>query len=64
MDPHKGSIELNGKTFSEDKESYRSQFTYIPETPVLYEELTLKEHLELTWRTTFKETLEKGFLRF
>lgn len=48
MDPHKGSIELNGKTFSEDKESYRSQFTYIPETPVLYEELTLKEHLELT----------------
>ncbi len=61
MDPHKGSIELNGKTFSEDKESYRSQFTYIPETPVLYEELTLKEHLELTAMAygLSKETLEK-----
>ncbi|MGD2433322.1 ABC transporter ATP-binding protein [Bacillus velezensis] len=61
MDPHKGTIELNGKTFSEDKESYRSQFTYIPETPVLYEELTLKEHLELTAMAygLSKETLEK-----
>ncbi|MDF4189744.1 ABC transporter ATP-binding protein EcsA, partial [Ligilactobacillus salivarius] len=48
MDPHKGSIELNGKTFAEDPEGYRSQFTYIPETPVLYEELTMMEHLELT----------------
>ncbi len=29
-------------------DKYRSSFSYIPETPVLYEELTLKEHLELT----------------
>ncbi|MEI4790392.1 ABC transporter ATP-binding protein [Bacillus sp. FJAT-53060] len=48
MKPHKGVIELNGRTLQEDQEAYRSQFTFIPETPVLYEELTLKEHLELT----------------
>ena len=35
-------------TLKEDLDKYRSSFSYIPETPVLYEELTLKEHLELT----------------
>jgi ABC-2 type transport system ATP-binding protein len=46
--PQKGEIRLNGVTLQEDIEKYRSSFSYIPETPVLYEELTLKEHLELT----------------
>ncbi|WP_336823893.1 ABC transporter ATP-binding protein [Sporosarcina sp. USHLN248] len=48
MNPHAGEIEVNGVTFDEDAEQYRKSFTYIPETPILYEELTLKEHLELT----------------
>ncbi|MER2088933.1 ABC transporter ATP-binding protein [Sporosarcina sp. JAI121] len=48
MNPHSGEIRVNGGTFSEDPEKYRQAFTYIPETPILYEELTLKEHLELT----------------
>lgn len=48
MQPQSGEIRLNGKTFEEDMDAYRSSFTYIPETPVLYEELTLREHLELT----------------
>jgi ABC-2 type transport system ATP-binding protein len=48
MEPRKGMITINGQTFSEHPETYRSQFTYIPETPVLYEELTLEEHLRLT----------------
>lgn len=48
MNAHSGEIRLNGVTFSEDPETYRKSFTYIPETPVLYEELTLREHLELT----------------
>lgn len=48
MQPHSGEIRLNGKTFGEDMDAYRSSFSYIPETPVLYEELTLREHLELT----------------
>lgn len=43
-----GDIRLNGVTLKEDIEKYRSSFSYIPETPVLYEELTLREHLELT----------------
>ncbi|HWK21707.1 MAG TPA: ABC transporter ATP-binding protein [Ureibacillus sp.] len=46
--PQKGEIRLNGVTLNEDLNRYRSSFSYIPETPVLYDELTLKEHLELT----------------
>lgn len=46
--PQKGEIRLNGVTLNEDLDKYRSSFSYIPETPVLYDELTLKEHLELT----------------
>ncbi|MDR7238989.1 ABC transporter ATP-binding protein [Neobacillus drentensis] len=48
MEPHKGSVKINGHTFTENKEAYRKLFTFIPETPVLYEELTLEEHLKLT----------------
>jgi len=46
--PQNGEIRLNGVTLNEDLDKYRSSFSYIPETPVLYDELTLKEHLELT----------------
>ena len=28
--------------------TYASKIAYVPETPILYEELTLKEHLEMT----------------
>ncbi|EAE6400928.1 ABC transporter ATP-binding protein [Listeria monocytogenes] len=48
MHPKLGTIKINGHQLVEDTETYRKQFSYIPETPVLYEELTLKEHLELT----------------
>lgn len=48
MDPHQGEIYINGHQFSKSKESYRKQFTYIPETPILYDELTLEEHLKIT----------------
>ncbi|GAA0376001.1 ABC transporter ATP-binding protein [Bacillus horti] len=47
LHPHKGTIQINGKTFTEDPEAYRSQFSFIPESPVYYDELTLWEHLEL-----------------
>ncbi|WP_346234849.1 ABC transporter ATP-binding protein [Lysinibacillus telephonicus] len=46
--PQRGKIRLNGVTLNENIDLYRSSFSYIPETPVLYDELTLKEHLELT----------------
>ncbi len=48
MEPHKGEISINGRTFQEDKEAYRKQFTFVPETPILYDELTLDEHLSMT----------------
>lgn len=48
MQPQEGVIKINGKTMKEDMGLYRTSFSYIPETPVLYDELTLKEHLELT----------------
>ncbi|MEI4831548.1 ABC transporter ATP-binding protein [Bacillus sp. FJAT-53711] len=48
MEPKQGHITINGKTLKEDMTAYRSSFSFIPETPVLYEELTLEEHLKLT----------------
>ncbi|GEN48785.1 ABC transporter ATP-binding protein [Ligilactobacillus pobuzihii] len=48
LKPMKGSIVLNGVSLQEDAGSYKEKIAYIPEIPVLYEELTLKEHIELT----------------
>jgi ABC-2 type transport system ATP-binding protein len=57
MEPKQGSITINGEEFKQNPTRYRSQFTFIPETPILYEELTLEEHLELT---AMAYGLEKG----
>jgi ABC-2 type transport system ATP-binding protein len=48
MEPKEGEITINGTQFLKDKEGYRKQFTFVPETPILYDELTLEEHLRLT----------------
>jgi ABC-2 type transport system ATP-binding protein len=48
MDPKKGKVSVNGQTFQENRKGYRNQIAYIPEMPILYEELTLYEHLRLT----------------
>jgi ABC-2 type transport system ATP-binding protein len=48
MEPKQGQVLINERTLQEDIEKYRSQFSFIPETPILYDELTLYEHLELT----------------
>ncbi len=48
MEQKKGEIFINGKSLNGDVEQYRKQFSYVPETPVLYDELTLDEHLKLT----------------
>jgi ABC-2 type transport system ATP-binding protein len=64
MEPQSGEITINGNTFIQDKENYRKQFTFIPETPILYDELTLEEHLKLTAMAygldeeTYKERME------
>ncbi len=48
MKPHQGEVLINGSSFLTNRDEYRKQFTYIPETPVLYDELTLEEHMKLT----------------
>ncbi len=46
LTPYSGEIKINGLTLREDATSYRKQIGYIPETPSLYEELTLREYIE------------------
>ena len=48
MEPKKGTVQINQKQLKQSPDEYRKQFSYIPETPILYEELTLEEHLKLT----------------
>lgn len=48
LEPQKGEITIDGVTLFDDPKKYKAKLAYIPETPVLYDELTLKEHLELT----------------
>ncbi|CDR77794.1 ABC transporter ATP-binding protein [Lactobacillus delbrueckii subsp. lactis] len=46
--PQAGKITLNGINLTEKPAEFKKLVAYIPETPVIYPELTLKEHLELT----------------
>lgn len=48
LQPEKGQVRINDLTLQDDLHTYRRSFAYIPETPILYDELTLWEHLELT----------------
>ncbi|GIP24077.1 ABC transporter ATP-binding protein [Paenibacillus sp. J22TS3] len=50
MTPHKGAVVVNGKTKNEEPHSYQSSLAFVPESPLLYEELTVREHLEFTAR--------------
>ncbi|XIF20349.1 MAG: ABC transporter ATP-binding protein [Acetilactobacillus jinshanensis] len=48
LKPFSGSIKINGISIDDDSQKYKQQIAYVPETPILYPELTLKEHLEMT----------------
>ncbi len=48
LEQKKGTISINDLTLKKNTEAYRKQIGYIPETPSLYEELTLREHIEIT----------------
>ncbi|MBO0410085.1 ABC transporter ATP-binding protein [Enterococcus hulanensis] len=48
LTPQKGTITVDELTLQQDPENYRKIIGYIPETPSLYEELTLREHIEVT----------------
>ncbi len=47
IQPLEGEVLLNGISLLDDQMSYAGSIGYIPETPILYEELTLREHLEM-----------------
>lgn len=48
MTPFSGAIEVDNLTLTADPIAYRKKITFIPETPLVYRNLTLKEHLEIT----------------
>ncbi|MBF0710604.1 MULTISPECIES: ABC transporter ATP-binding protein [unclassified Gemella] len=48
LKPMEGKVEVKGLTLEKNVEEYRRNISYIPESPVLYDELTLEEHINLT----------------
>jgi len=50
MSPHKGEILVQGKTRAADSNRYHSALSFVPESPLLYEEMTVREHVEFTAR--------------
>ncbi|MDH0600348.1 ABC transporter ATP-binding protein [Latilactobacillus sakei] len=65
LTPQKGTITLNGVTLQSNPDQYRQSMAYVPETPVLYPELTLREHLELTmmaYDLDFEKTWAKAMV--
>lgn len=46
LTPYDGRISIDGVTLAENLVEYRQKIGFIPETPSLYGELTLREHLE------------------
>lgn len=62
LTPYQGQIAIDGLTIGQDTSSYRQKIGYIPETPSLYEELTLREHLE-TVLMAYDLDMEEGLAR-
>jgi ABC-2 type transport system ATP-binding protein len=50
MTPQSGEVHIQGATLRKDAEQYRSSLAFVPESPQLYEEMTVREHLEFTAR--------------
>jgi len=48
MKPQSGKVYILGKTLADDSHTYRSSLAYVPESPILYEEMTVEEHLKMT----------------
>lgn len=46
--PMEGKLSISNIKINEDIENYRRKLSYIPESPVIYDELTLEEHIEMT----------------
>lgn len=48
LNPRGGQILIDGISLHDDVEKYRKKIAYVPEMPILYPELTLREHIDLT----------------
>ncbi|EZI13563.1 ABC transporter, ATP-binding protein EcsA [Staphylococcus epidermidis VCU050] len=48
INPVEGKLSISNIKINEDIENYRRKLSYIPESPVIYDELTLEEHIEMT----------------
>ncbi|MBG9988723.1 ABC transporter ATP-binding protein [Aerococcaceae bacterium DSM 111176] len=48
LTPQAGTITIENKSILDNHTDYAKKIAYIPETPILYDELTLQEHLEMT----------------
>lgn len=48
MKPQGGHVKVMGSELEQNTERYRSAFVYVPEAPILFDELTVEEHLRLT----------------
>ncbi|WP_018924201.1 ABC transporter ATP-binding protein [Salsuginibacillus kocurii] len=70
MEASKGEIQIKGKAFTEEPEAYRQSLSFIPETPILYEDMTLWEHLRLAAmaydieETTFEQRADELLKQF
>ncbi len=63
MTPFQGQIEVDGLTLEADPQTYRKKIAFVPETPMVYRNLTLKEHLEITamaYDIPFETLLERA----
>ncbi|WP_462258342.1 ABC transporter ATP-binding protein [Vagococcus teuberi] len=48
LNAQKGKITIDDETIFSAPDSYRKKIGFIPESPILYDELTLREHIEVT----------------
>ena len=48
LNPMQGKLSISNVDINEDVENYRKKLSYIPESPVIYDELTLQEHIYMT----------------
>jgi len=48
MTPHAGEVKVAGVSLQENGERYRESCAYVPEQPVLFPHLTVREHLRFT----------------
>lgn len=48
LEPFSGKIYVDDLTVQNEPQAYRQNIAYVPEAPALYEELTLREHIEIT----------------